>query len=203
MAASPQEDYHDVTRSSRPERRGAGCRSIIEAAKANVPTLDLADLICGPGKMRKVGERWVARCPLPNHEDRSPSFTVYPETNSWFCFGACLVGGDVVELARHAWGYEKAESAMAAADLLTTFGHSIPERPPSWYAKQNRQKKARDAIEAAKIQAARRRLYRRLFEPLVLATTNQEDRAHDAQLYWEATEPLAEHLIANLVGSQR
>jgi hypothetical protein len=55
---------------------------VIEAAKEAVPTIDLADLLCGPGKMRRAGDRWVARCPLPGHEDRTPSFTVYTETNS-------------------------------------------------------------------------------------------------------------------------
>src|SRR5918998_4965646 len=122
MATTPQEAYHQTPGSSRPERRGASRRSVIEAAKAKVRTIDLADLLCGPGKMRKVGERWVARCPLPGHEDRSPSFTVYPETNSFFCYG-CLRGGDVVELARFAWCYEKAEVATAAAYLLLEFEH--------------------------------------------------------------------------------
>jgi DNA primase len=127
---------------------------------------------------------------------------VYPETNSCFCFG-CGRGGDVVDLARFAWGYEKHEVAMAAADLLDKFGHPIPERPKTWYRKQERQRPVRSGIEAAKIQVARRRLYRRLFEPLILATVDEEDRAHDAQLFWEATAPLAEHLIANMIGKQR
>ena len=113
----------------RPERRSVSTRTLIEEAKARTSTLDLADRLCGPGKLRRVGDKWVARCPLPQHEDRSPSFTVYPETDSFFCFG-CLVGGDVIELARHAWGYDKGEVAMAAALLLYEFGHDIPQRPP-------------------------------------------------------------------------
>src|SRR5215203_5394122 len=76
----PDPEYHESTRSpipSRPERPGVSSRSVIDEAKDKVKTIDLADLLCGPGKMRKMGERWVARCPLPGHEDRSPSFTVY------------------------------------------------------------------------------------------------------------------------------
>ena len=34
-------------------------------------------------------------CPI--HNEKTPSFTVYPESNSWFCFG-CGVGGSVVDL---------------------------------------------------------------------------------------------------------
>src|SRR5215213_10052855 len=84
----------------RPERRG-----VIEEAKAKVSTIDLADRLCGPaGSLRRAGENWTGRCPLPDHGDRTPSFYVYEESNSFFCFG-CLEGGDVVKLARHAWGF--------------------------------------------------------------------------------------------------
>jgi DNA primase len=43
-------------------------------------------------KLRRVGRRWVGLCPL--HPERTPSFYVFPETNSFFCFG-CHQGGDV------------------------------------------------------------------------------------------------------------
>jgi hypothetical protein len=43
-------------------------------------------------------------------------------------------------------------------------------------------------------------LYRRYFEPLVLATEDAEDRAHDAQLFWEITARLAKQLVANMMG---
>jgi DNA primase len=152
--------------------------------------------------LRKAGKEWVGRCPLPDHEDKTPSFTVNPEKNVWFCHG-CSRGGDVVDLAMFAWGYEKHEVMMAAADLLHEFGHPIPERPKTWYRKQERQRPVRDGIEAAKIRAARRRLYRRFFEPLILATVDEEDRAHDAQLFWEATAPFAVYLIANVIGKQQ
>jgi hypothetical protein len=93
--------------------------------------------------------------------------------------------------------------SMAAADLLHEFGHPIPERPESWYRKQTRQKSIRNGIEEAKIHVARRRLYKRFFEPLILASTDEEDRAHDEQLLWELTLPLAEHLVANMMAGQR
>jgi DNA primase len=199
------QEYHtSVVKPSggRPERRGVSTRTVIEAAKEAVSTLDLADRLCSPERMRRVGRIWTARCPLPDHEDRSPSFTVYPETNSWFCYG-CLRGGDVIELALFAWGYEKHEAPMAAANVLQIFGHPIPEKPASWFRKQKRQKPVRDGIEAAIIHVARRRLYKRYFEPIVLASTNEEDRAHDAQLLWELTAPLAEALVGAMMEARR
>src|SRR5271165_5157449 len=36
-------------------------------------------------------------CPLPNHNDKSPSFYYYAETNSFNCFG-CKRGGKAVQL---------------------------------------------------------------------------------------------------------
>jgi hypothetical protein len=193
MTLAPQPDYHDPTHSptpSRPERRGISRRSVIEEAKDKVKTIDLADLLCGPGRMRKVGERWVARCPLPGHEDRSPSFTVYPETNSWFCFGACLAGGDVIELARHAWGYSKPQVAMAAAYLLHEFGHKIPPRPAAWFKKEDRQRPIRNAIEEAKVHHLQRRVFR-IFVPLVEEVEGDEEQREEARYLWDAAGEIA------------
>jgi len=177
-----------------PERRGVSGRRVIEEAKAKVPVIDLADLLCGPGKMRRMGERWVSRCPLPGHEDRSPSFTVYLATNSWYCFGACQRGGDVVDLAAAAWGYEKHEAAMAAAHLLHEFGHPIPERPPSWSRKQERQKPVRDALEQIKIDILRRRLFRIVWP--MLRNMPQPQRDAEARIVWEELEDVAADYLA-------
>jgi hypothetical protein len=43
MDTTPEEAYHEVSRSPLPERRGVSRRSVIEEAKAKVPTIDLAD----------------------------------------------------------------------------------------------------------------------------------------------------------------
>jgi DNA primase len=168
----------------RPERRGVSTRSVIEQAKAKVSALDYADRLCGPGQLRRVGEKWVARCPLPEHADRSPSFTVYPETDSFFCFG-CLVGGDVIELARHAWGYSKAEVAMAAADLLREFGHEVPQRPPAWYRKQERQRQTRNAVEQTCKNSVRRRLFEHLVLPHLDAIENTEEHNRELERAWD------------------
>jgi DNA primase len=41
---------------------------------------------------RPSGRCLIGRCPF--HEDRRPSFTVFPNTQTWWCF-ACNIGGDV------------------------------------------------------------------------------------------------------------
>jgi hypothetical protein len=151
--------------------------------------------------MRKVGARWVARCPLPGHEDRTPSFTVFAETNSWYCFGACQTGGDVVDLASHAWEIDN--PATAAAELLLTYGHEIPPRPAAWFRKLERQRLVREDIGKARFEHLRRRLYGVYFRPLVVAIEDEEDRRHDEQALWEATEPLARLVLSGMMGGGR
>jgi hypothetical protein len=179
---------------TRPERRGVSRRTVIEEAKAKVSTIDLADRLAGPGKMRKVGAEWVTNCPLPDHEDRSPSFAANPEKNVWFCYG-CLRGGDVVELARFAWGYEKHQVATAAADLLNEFGHELPSRPPNWYAKQQRQKPIRSAIEGAKVRLVQRRVFR-IFLPLIEEIEDEAERREETEYLWDAAQEIAVLVVA-------
>jgi DNA primase len=44
--------------------------------------------------LKKYGSRYKAPCPL--HSEKSPSFTVYPDSQSFHCFG-CNEGGDVID----------------------------------------------------------------------------------------------------------
>jgi DNA primase len=179
---------------TRPERRGVSSRTVIEEAKAKVPTIDLADRLCGPSKMRRVGAEWAALCPLPDHQERTPSFTVNPEKNVWWCFG-CLRGGDVVELARFAWGYERHEAATAAADLLHDFGYEIPPRPASWHRKNERQKPIRNAIEEARVRHTQRRLFRILM-PMIEELEDEDERREEAEYLWDAAGEIAVLTVA-------
>jgi len=74
-------------------------RAAIERAR-DVPILE----ITGPlENLRKGGKNYLAKCPL--HEDRSPSFYVYPDTNSFYCFG-CQKGGGVIKFVELYYGYD-------------------------------------------------------------------------------------------------
>jgi hypothetical protein len=190
------EAYHSPNQGKTPNTpryRGVSYTKPITAAKEAVPCIDLADRLAGPGKFRKVGNRWTTNCVLPGHEDRVPSFVVYPETNSFFCFG-CLRGGDVVELARLAWGYDERDAHIAAAELLMEFGYEVPERPPAWFRKQERQRPVRDALEEVKVRSAQRRLMRTL-TPLVTSIEDPEERREEAQRIWRDLAGVARLLV--------
>ncbi len=60
-----------------------------------------------PGQLRQIGQTLIGRCPL--HDDRNPSFVVYPATNSWYCFTEGR-GGDVISLLRELYNLEFKEA---------------------------------------------------------------------------------------------
>ena len=55
----------------------------------------IADVVVASGlQLRPMGGRLTGVCPF--HGDTRPSFTVYPATQSYYCFG-CGAGGDVID----------------------------------------------------------------------------------------------------------
>ena len=51
-------------------------------------TTDLVELANEYTEMKKVGRYiWVGKCPNPDHDDSTASFTINTQTNSWCCFG--------------------------------------------------------------------------------------------------------------------
>jgi hypothetical protein len=189
MESASAQVYTGQAKSTRPERRGISRCKVIEEAKAKVPVVDLADRLAVDqgSRWRKVGDEWVTNCVLPDHEDRTPSFAVNREKNAWYCHG-CHRGGDVVHLAALAWGID--HMGTAAAEVLLTFEHEIPQRPPSWFAKQERQRPARDRIDAEKIRHLQRRVYR-IFLPMIDELADEDERREEARYLWDASGEVA------------
>jgi hypothetical protein len=174
----------DSAQERTPRYRGASYTRPIDAAKETVQVIDLADRLCGPGGLRRVGKEWVGRCVLPDHEDRSPSFTVNPEKNVFFCHG-CLRGGDVVELARLVWGYDQHDAHVAAAMLLMEFGHEVPQRPAAWFRKQERQRHTHSAIEEAIKGNFRRRAFKYIVLPCLQLSDSPSERRGEIAAAWK------------------
>jgi CHC2 zinc finger len=177
------DSVHQPEATRAPRYRGVSYTRPIDAAKEAVPVIDLADRLCGPGSLRRVGREWAGRCVLPDHEDRSPSFTVNPEKNVFFCHG-CLRGGDVVELARLAWGYDQRDAHVAAAMLLMEFGHEVPQMPPAWFRKQERQRRTREAVDDTRMNVLRRRLFKYLILPHINTIEDEVERNRELDRAW-------------------
>lgn len=59
--------------------------------------IDVVDLISSYVSLKKRGNTYVGLCPF--HNEKTPSFTVYENTQSFYCFG-CGAGGDGVSFMR-------------------------------------------------------------------------------------------------------
>jgi len=69
-------------------------------------TLNIADITAFYGI--EVKRNSQALCPF--HNERTPSFTIYPKTNSFKCFG-CGIGGSVIDFVMQMCGMDALEAA--------------------------------------------------------------------------------------------
>jgi len=76
--------------------------------------IDLIDFISRYTPLKKAGSSYKANCPF--HEERTPSFVVFPHTGSWRCFGACGVGGDLFDFAMRKENLDFREALEMLAD---------------------------------------------------------------------------------------
>jgi len=76
-------------------------------------------------KLSGSGDNLMGLCPLPGHDDRSPSLVVSPSKNIWHCLGACQTGGSVIDWVMRAEGV----SFRLAVEMLR-------KRSPSLAAEQ-------------------------------------------------------------------
>lgn len=87
-------------------------KPILESKSFDIASVQILAVLerCGI-VLHKVGNYYICNCPL-HVGDSTPSFVVYPHTNSWTCFGKCegkngkRNGGDTIEFIRQYYNYD-------------------------------------------------------------------------------------------------
>lgn len=83
---------------------------------------DITDIVSSYVNLKRRGKNMVGLCPF--HNEKSPSFNVYPENNSFYCFG-CGAGGDVITFIRKIENLDYIEAVKMLADRV---GLQMPEQ---------------------------------------------------------------------------
>lgn len=83
--------------------------------------IDIETVISSHVNLKRRGKTLVGLCPF--HNEKTPSFTVYPESRSFYCFG-CGAGGDVISFVRRIENLDYIEAVKAVAQMA---GVSMPE----------------------------------------------------------------------------
>lgn len=82
---------------------------------------DIERVVSGYVQLKKKGRYLVGLCPF--HSEKSGSFFIYPQTQSFYCFG-CGAGGDVITFIRRIENLEYMEAVKFLADKC---GLEVPE----------------------------------------------------------------------------
>lgn len=83
---------------------------------------DILDIVSERVNLRRAGKNWTGLCPF--HSEKTPSFTVSPDKQIYYCFG-CGAGGNVISFLMKIDGLSFVESLKA---LAHRYGIHIPEK---------------------------------------------------------------------------
>jgi DNA primase len=85
--------------------------------------VDIVDVIDRRVKLKKTGKNYSARCPF--HDEKTPSFSVNPEKQFYYCFG-CGAGGNALGFVME---YDNVEFPQAVEQLAQNVGMEVPREP--------------------------------------------------------------------------
>ncbi len=120
---------------------GPSIMSTVDDVKAR---LDIVDVVSGYVNLIKAGRNYKALCPF--HQERTPSFIVFPDTQTWRCFGACGEGGDIFGFVMRAEGWDFSE---ALRELAKRAGVEVASYTPETTEQQAQSDRLRDLLEEA------------------------------------------------------
>ncbi len=104
---------------------------------------DIVDVIDRRVKLKKAGKNYSACCPF--HQEKTPSFSVNPEKQFYYCFG-CGAGGNALGFIMD---YERVEFREAIESLAQAAGIELPAEEADALPQIDHQKPLYEAMEDA------------------------------------------------------
>ncbi len=176
-------------------RPGYMFKKAIEAVKDAVPIEQVA---AEYGEFKLLGAgRLLGRCVAPDHEDRTPSLTIYTEHRRFRCYG-CGLHGDVVDLERIAGRHLEAWTAVIA--LADRHGVELPRRSERWHGWSVEKGRRHDELQRWRERRYQRRLYRLFAAESIAAIEDNAEREREARRTWDELGSLARLWAVRSVG---
>jgi DNA primase len=110
--------------------------------------VDIVEVIDRRVKLRKSGKNYSARCPF--HEEKTPSFSVTPDKQFYYCFG-CGAGGNALGFLMD---YENLDFPRAVESLAGSAGLEVPREPGRGGTQSAEREQSNKALYAMMEQAA-------------------------------------------------
>lgn len=105
--------------------------------------VDIVDVVGSRISLRKSGKNYSARCPF--HDEKSPSFTVSPDKQFYYCFG-CGAGGNAIGFVMD---YDRTEFPQAVEQLAKHCGLEVPRETTRNDPADSRRKQLYSVLEEA------------------------------------------------------
>lgn len=106
--------------------------------------LDIVNYISQFIPLKKAGRYYKACCPF--HNERTPSFIVNADNQTWRCFGACAEGGDIFSFAMKRNGWTFSEALQELGQLA---GVQVQKQTPQQRAQQDHLDRLRTILKIA------------------------------------------------------
>jgi DNA primase len=115
--------------------------SVTDEIKAR---LDIVSFVQDYVQLKKTGRSYKGLCPF--HSENTSSFVVFPDSQSWHCFGGCAEGGDIFSFVMKNEGIDFSEALVVLAERA---GVELAPPSPRQTAAEESKERLRGALASA------------------------------------------------------
>src|SRR5690606_22370709 len=102
--------------------------------------VDIVDIISHRVKLKRTGKNYSGLCPF--HNEKTPSFSVNPQKQFYYCFGCGAAGNSLKFLLEH----DRLEFPEAVEELARTAGVEVPREHNPQEDQQRHQRKSLQSV---------------------------------------------------------